>query len=401
MSVNRRRFLASTTAAVLGGAAGPSWMGVRALQAGALPRRRGAPDRILVVVQLTGGNDGLNTVIPYRDPAYAALRPKLRVAERDVIRLDDELGLHPSLRGLDRLLQQEHLAIVSGVGYPNPDRSHFTSMRIWHTARLDADPRTEGWLSRGLTTTRGKMPALHIADTQLPQSLAGGARHVPSFDRREQALLARPLDAEMLDVTSEAGASGNPLLAATRESLVTAYDTHRRMTESENSGSEQDYPLFRPLGRRLRLIASLIRAELETNVYYTELDGFDTHSNQNTTHPGLLAHVGDSLAAFHDDLADSGHADQVCTLVFSEFGRRAAENGSAGTDHGTSGPVFVLGSSVNAGLYGAAPDLDTLVDGDPRFGIDFRRVYTALLERWLDVDAEAILGESFEPLPVI
>jgi uncharacterized protein (DUF1501 family) len=376
---------------------------------------RPADGRVLVVLQLDGGNDGLNTVAPFRDDIYRRSRPNLALPVQQVLRLNDDLGLHPSLGGLMRLHENQQLAVVQSVGYPNPNRSHFESMAIWHTARLDPDAGTPGWLSRCLdrrdTGAGGDVPALHISRQLLPQALYGGQRHVPSLEaleqfRRRLGIPDGPEARSQRAALDEIGArqQGEPdslLQFVERSSLITYTSSARLESVLRERRGQSGYPEFYGLARRLRLIAQLLQAGLGTSIYYTQLGGFDTHANQLNTHANLLREVGDSLQAFLNDLNRTGLGERVLVLVFSEFGRRLAENGSAGTDHGTAAPVFLLGRSVRPGPHGPNPNLQDLDDGDPRHAIDFRRVYATLLDQWLGCPGDAVLGGRFEPLPVL
>jgi uncharacterized protein (DUF1501 family) len=374
--------------------------------------------RILVVVQLDGGNDGLNTVVPYRDDEYRKRRPKLAIAAAEAKKIDDRIGLHPSLDSFAKLLEQQRLAIVQGVGYPNPNRSHFESMAIWHTARTTVDKAAPGWLARAIDGQSGPVPradapGMHIHESfPLPGALAGGQSVVPSLARLEQfhRRLGMPQGAESvaqieaLDrlARQERGEPGSLLQFVERCSLIT-YASSARLERVQHDGSpaKVDYPDYYGLARRLRLIAQLVKAGLATPIYYTHLDGFDTHSGQLSRHANLLRELGASLKAFVDDLEKSGESERVVVLVFSEFGRRLDENGSGGTDHGTAGPIFLLSKAVKAGLHGAQPDLTRLEDGDPIHTVDFRRVYATLLDQWLGVAHGKILGATFDLMPVL
>jgi uncharacterized protein (DUF1501 family) len=369
--------------------------------------------RILVVVQLDGGNDGLNTVVPYRDDEYQKRRPTIQIPAAEVRKIDDHVALHPALDGFSRLLEQQRLAIIQSVGYPNPNRSHFESMAIWQTASLNPDKAAPGWLARAIDNRpfpQGDASALHVHDAMpLPQSLMGGREVIPSLDRLEQFRRRLGVPAESapqaqiaaLDelARQERGEAGSLLQFVERCSLIT-YASSARLAriEQNQKSSGSNYPDFYSLARRLRLIAQLIKAGLSTAIYYTHLDGFDTHSGQLQLHAGLLRHLGASLVAFVDDLEKSGESDQVLVMIFSEFGRRLSENGSAGTDHGTAAPVFLLGRHVKPGLHGPYPDLTHLDDGDPGHAIDFRSVYATVLERWLGVPHRPILGSEFDTL---
>jgi uncharacterized protein (DUF1501 family) len=374
---------------------------------------RDARGRILVVLQLDGGNDGLNTVAPYADDDYRKHRPRLRLDARAVAKIDDHVGFHPALGGFAKLLESRQLAVVQSVGYPNPNRSHFESMAIWHTARADPKRDTPGWLARGLDTLTPvagtDVPALQISGESLPQALTGSQRHVPSIGSLEQfrRRLGLPEGAgageqrAALDALAaeERGKPGSLLQFVERSATLT-YTSSARLETVAATGSS-GYPEGYGLARRLRLIGQLVKAGLTTSIYYTRLGGFDTHANQVGTHDGLLREIGASLTAFVKDMNDSGNGARVVVLVFSEFGRRLTENASAGTDHGTAAPVFLLGSAVKPGLHGPYPNLRELADGDPKFAIDFRRVYATLLDRWLGCPSEKVLGEKYEPLAVL
>jgi uncharacterized protein (DUF1501 family) len=379
---------------------------------GAPGRRRG---RILVVVQLDGGNDGLNTVVPFRDDAYRRARPHLALPAAGLHRLNADLALHPSLAGLMQLHERRQLAVVQSVGYPNPNRSHFESMATWHTARLDPRRDTPGWLARcidrNFAAAGGDAPALHVGEGVLPQALTGGGRHVPGIAspeqlRRRLGLPDRDEARRQRSALDEVGARqrggpGSLLQFVERTSLVTYASSARLEDALRTGGAAAGYPEFYGLARRLRLIAQLIKVGLDTAIYYTQLGGFDTHAGQLNTHANLLREVGDSLRAFLEDLDRAGECGRVLVLVFSEFGRRLEENGSGGTDHGTAAPVLLLGRGVQPGVHGPNPDLAHLDDGDPRFAVDFRRLYATALGHWLGCTAEPVLAGHFEPLPIL
>jgi uncharacterized protein (DUF1501 family) len=417
MNPTRRDILRWGSSALLAcGTSVPAFLARSAAALAAEPARA-TDGRVLVVLELSGGNDGLNTVIPYRDDDYKKHRPKLSLAAAQGLhKIDDRVALHPGLGGFAKLLQDQQLAVVQSVGYPNPNRSHFESMAIWHSARPNPTGETPGWLARCLDERFGgprlDTPALHISSASLPQALAGGGRHVPSlvnleqFRRRlgvpEEAGAAEQRAALDRVARQERGGDGSLLQFVERSTVITYASSARLEEMLRNPADAAGYPDGYGLARRLRLVAQLIKAGLSTALYYTQLDGFDTHSNQLGEHANLLQAVGDSLQAFLGDLNRSGDARRVLVLVFSEFGRRLAENGSAGTDHGTAAPVFVLGPGVKAGLHGPYPNLRDLDDGgDPKHAIDFRQVYAALLERWLGCPSAAVLGDKFEPVGVV
>jgi uncharacterized protein (DUF1501 family) len=382
-------------------------------------------ENVLVVLELTGGNDGLNTVIPFKDDDYCKHRPKLNLASAERLhKIDDRMGLHPSLTGFAKLLEQRQLAIVQSVGYPNPNRSHFESMAIWQSARLKPSGDTPGWLARSLETLsspnlaegkakgEGDAPALHISEALLPAALVGSQRHVPSLANLEQfrRRLGMPEAAgaaqqrAVLDQLSsqENGPAGSLLQFVERSTLIT-YASSARLEAvlAGRASNSATYPEFFPLAQRLRLIAQLIKAGLTTSIYYTQINGFDTHANQLGQHDALLQEVGNSMQAFFHDLTKSGDGQRVLAMVFSEFGRRLAENASGGTDHGTAAPLFLLGGGVRPGLHGPYPNLQDLQDGDPKHSLDFRRIYATILDQWLGCPSERVLGERFEHLPVL
>jgi uncharacterized protein (DUF1501 family) len=412
MQFSRRDFLRSTLVAC--GGSVPLFL---ARSAHVLANQTNPPHkgRVLVVVQLDGGNDGLNTVVPFQDDEYRRLRPQLAIAAGDVLRLSDRAGLHPDLTKLHRVHENGQLAIVQSVGYPNPNRSHFESMAIWHTARLNPDRGTPGWLARCLdhrfNSRGGDAPALHVSEALLPQSLYGSQRNVPSLSdldqfRRRLGIADLAVAREQRAALDQIGARDHPAAGSLLEfvqstSAITFSSSARLEGIARANDSAAKYPEFYGLARRLKLIAQLIKAGLQTSIYYTQIGGFDTHANQRGTHANLLREVGDSLKAFLDDLNRDGETSRVLVLVFSEFGRRLRENASGGTDHGTAAPVFLLGPAVNPGLHGPHPNLRDLTDGDPRHGLDFRQIYATLLDQWLECPSEPILGGRFERLPLL
>lgn len=399
MRLSRRSFLKQTGAVTLA-AAGLSLPQVVARTARAAAQ---TPDngRILVLVQLTGGNDGLNTVVPFRDDAYYRLRPTLAIPRGDVLRLNDDVGLCPQLGGLRQLYDEGLLHIAQGVGYPNPNRSHFESMDIWHTADPQLRSRESGWLGRALQSDAG-LAALHLDGTPLPLALRSTGPDVASIDSIEDFRL--PGGDPALRGAIEGLLAATPDGAGEDWQFVrrTAVDAvaHARRLDHLPAGERGTYPDY-GLARRLREIARLISADFGPRIYYTSLSGFDTHARQKTIHPRLMSELGDSLRAFFDDLRGQGLAERVALLTFSEFGRRCAENASYGTDHGAAAPVLLAGPAVRAGLSGPSPDLSSLADGDVPHAIDFRRVYATLLDSWLRVPSTPILNGTFDPLPIL
>jgi uncharacterized protein (DUF1501 family) len=283
-------------------------------------------------------------------------------------------------------------------------------MEIWESARLEPGAVDTGWLGRALDATAPRpgedVRALHVGSRSLPLALRAKRTEVPSLVGLDQyrLKLAGP-DAERRagrkaidDLARLDRPADDPLLGFLRRSTLSAYESSRRLEQvTQPAAGGTKYPNF-ALARRLELVAQVLKAGFDTRIFYTSLDGFDTHANQPGTHAALLTELSDSLAAFHKDLAGAGQADRVAVVVFSEFGRRVAENASAGTDHGAAAPVFVVGPVAKAGLVGAHPSLDDLDDGDLKHHTDFRRVYAALLESWLGCPAPAVVGPGFPPL---
>ena len=412
MLTSRRKFLASISAASAGaGLVSLSPLAPNFLLQSAAYGAEQPGERILVVVQLSGGNDGLNTVVPYTEEIYRRRRASLAVGEAAVLKVADGLGLHPALSGMATLLESRQLAIVQGVGYPNPHRSHFESMDIWHTAHTQPQDRTAGWLGRSFEARQAALaqsadpPALHLGAEVQPLALASRDVLSPSIRSLEQFKLETGGDnrqRETIVAATQAPRTGSSdLLKFVQTRATSALEVSRRI-----EAAAQDYksPVAWPgteLAQKLKRIAQLIDAGLATRVYYVSLDGFDTHSNQADAHAGLLSQLGGALAAFAEDLQAHSHLDRVLTLVFSEFGRRVEENASRGTDHGAAAPLFLVGNKVRSGLIGKHPRLDDLDDGDVKFHTDFRTIYAAALEKWLGWPAAPILGDAFAPADVL
>jgi uncharacterized protein (DUF1501 family) len=363
---------------------------------------------VLVVVQLNWGNDGLNTVIPYGDSLYFDNRPAIRVPEGDILHLNDAIGLHPSMAALKPFYDQGKMAIVQGVGYPNPDRSHFRSMDIWHTADLD-DQAEDGWLGKtlhdidpigenpllGVNVGRGLPRAFH-----LPGVSVASVNAVDSYGVLT-GMSATTQRASALDVLSRMYAAGEGAGEATFYIGQTGLDAQRgadilrRATAGYNAAV--DYPQSNQLAASLKTVAQIQLAGLGTRVFYTQFGSFDTHANQAEVHASLWQRTSEAIAAFYADLKARQAEQDVVLLVFSEFGRRVRDNGS-GTDHGAGSVAFVVGDAVKGGLYGEYPSLrpERQLDGDLAFNVDFRSVYATLLERWMRVDSQPVVGGTFE-----
>ncbi|HTU91108.1 MAG TPA: DUF1501 domain-containing protein [Gemmataceae bacterium] len=363
-------------------------------------------NHVLVLVQLGGGNDGLNTLIPYADDSYYKARPKIGIAADKVLKLDDRLGLHPEMVDLHRLYKDGGLAIVPNVGYPNPNRSHFAAMDIWETASPSNRIGKTGWIGRYFDNECAGVPGAMLG-------LRLGEEQALTFvgDRSRTATFANPA---MLDVrASGATAKGLEKLNGVETTGITALDFVQRTNNETRMLARRlrsamihdkpsvDYPPF-ALCQSLKLMAQMISAEVPARVFYVTHGGFDTHSAQPNRHAGLLQELSQALSLFQRDLKARGQLDRVLLLTFSEFGRRIEENRQSGTDHGTANVMFLLGGGVNAGIHGTPPDLVRRDEqGDLIFKTDFRAVYACVLRDWLHADPARILNGKFDPVPVV
>ncbi|NDV63213.1 DUF1501 domain-containing protein [Puniceicoccales bacterium CK1056] len=368
--------------------------------------RAGAPiaekDRsILVLIQLAGGNDGLNTVVPYADDNYYRLRPKLGLKQKQLHKLNDQLGFHPACGKMHGLFEDGKLGIIQNVGYPNPNRSHFRSMEIWETASDSNDYLTDGWVGRYFDNACSGSPSpdpagLNIGN-ELPDAFLSNQEHnifslQGNQGRRNGNLNGLLSGVKGLSYKDDSNA--NFLQHTLMDTLV----TERRVLEKiGNYRSMEEYPQTR-LGNALNKVAGLIASGMETRVYFVSHGGFDTHANQALRHKDLLTQLSDAMHAFQSDLEAHALQDQVLTMTFSEFGRRPSENASGGTDHGTAAPQFVMGSQLNKSLLGQAPDLSVGINKDLKHSTDFRSVYGTVLQRWFETDPEPILGGKFPPV---
>ena len=364
---------------------------------------------ILVVVQMGGGNDGLNTVVPFSRDEYYRARPKLAVPQQSVLRVNVELGLHPGLKPLKALFDDGRMAVVQGVGYPNPNRSHFRSMEIWHTADPNGNGPRTGWLGRLFDSecpTCGPTTGVAMLGAEMPLAMQGasgravvldspqgfGYQPVPGAGAQEveafrQLMQPVPGEEPMVD-----------FLTHTAMDAILAGDEIRKVAgHLSDSGT---YPRD-PFSLKLRLVSELISAGAPTRVYYVGLGGFDTHAAQEGRHDRLLEQLGQGLDAFVKDLTQKGLLDRVLVMTFSEFGRRVAENASGGTDHGAAAPMLLIGSAVKPGIHGQHPSLTDLDQGDLKFQVDFRSVYATVLEQWMGVASPPILGERFSVVEIL
>jgi uncharacterized protein (DUF1501 family) len=326
----------------------------------------------------------------------------LAISADRVVKIDDYLGFHPSLRGFADLLESGRLAVVQGVGYDNPNRSHFEAMDIWHTCRRKEQPRPDGWIGRYLDSAQKSAgrdaPAIHLGTNKQPFALMARDVRVPSVRSLDRFRLQgnESLRTAARELSALERPAENDLLGFVQSSTTAALAASERVEQAAGKYEElAKYPTSE-LAQQLRLVAQLIDAGLTTRIYYLEIDGFDTHANQADAHAALLEQVSSGLKAFFDDVAMHGHGERVAAMCFSEFGRRVEENASEGTDHGAAGPIFVAGSRVQSGLVGKHPSMTDLDQGDLKHHTDFRQVYAALLEQWLGWESQSILDGRFE-----
>ena len=385
---------------------------------------------ILVVLQMAGGNDGVNTVVPYSNDYYKKARPHIGLASKDVLKINDAVGLHPGLAGFKELYDAGSLSVIQGIGYPNPNRSHFRSTEIWQTATDSDKFADDGWIGRYFDNAcKGCDPTVGInIGGQMPQAFS--AHHVKGvsidspknyrFVSSERAKNGE-MDAEersyremngLEHMESDGGSitavhgpikhAGSPLDFIERTALDAQISSDKILAISRKAENHVKYPGSQ-LANSLKLVAQLIGGGLPTRIFYVSQGGYDTHANQSNTHQRLMADLGDSVKAFVDDLKAQGNFERVLVMTFSEFGRRVAENANYGTDHGAAAPMFVIGNKVKAGLLGEYPSLapHDLLNGDLKYTTDFRTVYAAVLEQWLKTRSEPILGKKFTPLPLV
>jgi uncharacterized protein (DUF1501 family) len=411
-------------------------------------------DTILVVLEMTGGNDGLNTVVPYSDDLYYKARPTLGLNKNQLVRVNEHLGLNPGMQNFRQLLDKGQLAIVQGVGYPNPSRSHFDSMDIWQSA----DPKGvigTGWLGRTASTIKvaeGQIPGIQVSTDKLPLALQGSARAVTSINPKkpydlnlggrpekfqDQGIAApiavatappegpkpggppkeksaeekhRDARRQLVQELAQASpASDRSMLQFVQRSALQTYTTIDRLREITRPTGQDQYSFyygevgqrFGELSRDLNLVARMIQSGFGTRIYYVSINGFDTHYDQKQQHQQLLTEIANAVSGFFNQLQGAGNGERVLLMTFSEFGRRVDENGSKGTDHGAASCLFVGGPGVKGGVVGQHPSLKDLGDGDLKFNTDFRRVYATLLDGWLGCKSVEVLGDKFEPLPLL
>ncbi len=350
---------------------------------------------LLVLVELKGGNDGLNTVVPYADPHYYALRPRLAIARERVLQLDQASGLHPALAPLMPLWQARELAVVQSVGYPNANLSHFRSIEIWDTASRSNQYLTDGWLARAFA--RAPAPKGFAADGVV----VGGAEMGPLAGNGARAIaLTNPEQfLRQARLAAPAGRGGNAALAHILKVERDIAEAASRLHAGHAFRTEFPRSSF---GNAVRTAAQVVASPAGVAVVKVSLDGFDTHSNQPGVHERLLKDLGEGLAALRSALTELNRWNSTLVMTYAEFGRRPRENQSGGTDHGTANAQLLLGGRVKGGLYGLPPALDRLDgNGNPPYAADFRDLYATVLERWWGVDPAGVLGGRFRPIDLL
>ena len=404
-SCNRRDLLRMTSAGSLALASGmPDVLG---RLSAATPQES---DRILVVFQFSGGNDGLSTVVPHGIDDYYKARPKLAIPKQQVLPIDDTIGIVKSAAPFKEMFDQGNVKIVQATGYPNPNRSHFVSMDYWHTGVNTGPVPSTGWIGRALDMQDPQgdqtRAVLHIGTAR--NLAVEGSMHRPiSFREADNFGWAGPKDGEQAfeQMNRRQQGGGGPLDFIRR----TAVDAVASSKQIRRAVSDYRTPVKWPAGpggpskatTDLRTVAALINADFPARVYYVSQGGFDTHFGQQNVHPGLMAEWSQAVKAFHDDLVRLKQDHRVLMLTFSEFGRRVKENFSQGTDHGVAGPVFLYGTPVAGGVIGDHPSLSDLNKGDLKSATDFRTIYAGIAQDWMEVDPARVIGEQFKPLPFL
>ncbi len=443
----RREFLRTT---VLGSALSwtvPAFLAdtFSALQANAADSatqiNTGKDSTILVVLQMAGGNDGINTIVPYSSDDYHRARPNLGLKQNQIIPVNDDIAFHGSLAGFKSLYDGGHLGVIQGVGYPNPNRSHFRSTEIWQTASDSDRVEKYGWLGRYFDNAcSGADPTVGVTiGSQLPEAffarmpkgicfnnpqdyrfMPAGPGSEESFRKLNDLENSSPLPdggPAMMDTPGDGSNSGGsigalpagmPMTGGRAIDFITRTALDAQMSSDQVRGiaarvqNQAVYP-FSPLANSLKLVARLIGGGMATRVYYVSQGGYDTHTNQINSQQRLLKDLGDSTKAFVDDMRAQGNLSRVLIMTFSEFGRRVSENANGGTDHGAAAPMFVVGDRIKAGLLGRYPSLapSDLFEGDIRYNVDFRNVYAGILENWMKTPSAPILGRSFDPFQIV
>ena len=405
--INRRQFVSQAAASATALSLAPGFI-TNTMTALAGQGKAAGDNPILLILQLDGGNDGLNTLVPYGDDAYYRARPNVAIKPDKVLKLNEHLGLHPELVELKRMYDEGQLALIQNVGYPNPNRSHFTSTEIWQQSTVfdPTQPRDvlDGWIGRyfeqqcanvvspALGMQIGERSTLAFA-SRTPRGVTIANPTIMEWRKHERGLRSVH--------KAKANAAANDDFAYVQQLGQSTLTLADRIRAARQAKSRVEYAPYQ-LSQSLKLVGQLIAAELPTRVYYTSITGFDTHVTQDFRHGGLMQEVSQAVSTFARDMKAAGHWDRIVVMTFSEFGRRLKENASLGTDHGAANMMFVAGGAVTPGLHGVAPDLKDLDDGDIKQKIDFREVYAGVLRDWFGVrDTKPILLGNYQPLPII
>ena len=360
-------------------------------------------NKVMVVIQFSGGNDGLNTVIPITNDIYYKERPKLAIKKGNALSLTDDVGLNPALEAFKGLYDEGNLSILNNVGYPNPDRSHFRSMDIWHSASNSNDYVYTGWLGRYLDAQCNgcnKPTQILEVDDVLSLALKGNEKNGLAFtDPRRLYSSSNERFYKDINAAHQGSEETVDYLYKTMSETLSSADYI--FQQSKKNPTAAAYPATE-MGKNLKTIASLIMSDINTKVYYLSLGSFDTHVNQEAQQKRLFTELNDAVKAFTADLKKNNRFDDVLMMTFSEFGRRVSQNASNGTDHGTANNMFFIsGGLKEKGILNAMPDLKDLNQGDLKYKVDFKNVYATVLNKWLGSDDVAILGKKYEPLNFI
>jgi uncharacterized protein (DUF1501 family) len=411
MTITRRQFIKSSLAMAPAAALMPTVF-TRAVAA-AIGEQASQGNRALVIVQMAGGNDGLNTIVPANDDRYYEVRPTVNVQAEDALPINREVGFNPGLAAFKELWDEGVLAAVEGVGYPGPSYSHFQSMDIWQTADPEKSGGFEGWAGRyleGVPQAQGDGIQSLAVGRSLPRALFTHKMSVPMVNKIEEYQFqdhpGAVADQEqrtraLLGLYRAGGAPAQPF-GEHMDSTLRAADSSSKalMGAHGRYRSAVKYPDTR-LGRSMKVVAEAVIGGLGLSVAHVKIKGFDTHASQLPVHGDLLRDTADSMLAFYRDMQAQGRDQEVVLMTWSEFGRRVTENGSGGTDHGSAGPMFVLGTPVMGGLYGERPSLTDLVKNNFKYTTDFRQVYATMVEGWLGAPADAVLGGRFKQIPLL
>jgi len=395
----------------------------------AIQTATGKDASILVVLQMAGGNDGINTVVPYANDFYHKARPKIGLKAEEVLKINGDIGLHGAMKGFKELYDAGQLSVIQGVGYPNPNRSHFRSTEIWQTASDSNRVEKNGWIGRYFDNAcPGADPTIGVTiGSQLPQAffaskpkgivfnnpqnyrfMANGAGTEESYKKLNELEMSSAQPDDNSGGSIGMLPAGMPMTGGKAVDFIsrTALDAQQSSDEIRSIAAKvQNTAVYPPsqLGGSLKMVAKLIGGGLPTRIYYVSQGGYDTHTNQLGSQQRLLGDLAESVKAFTDDMKAQGNMGRVVVMTFSEFGRRVSENANGGTDHGAAAPMFIVGNKVKAGLLGQYPSLapGDLYQGDVKYNVDFRSVYASVLENWLKTKSAPILGKQFTPLPVV